>query len=204
MNTIHLMTRRLGAVFLAATVLFLQACTMGGQMLKEADSSGIAENEIIVVGTIELSPSLGKEEQKLSPSGVIDLAGYGEMNRNRAMLQFNTKPEPSDYKLLMNPELGKTFFFKIPRDAKYLVDGRIIVELGRRGPVSEILLPTGLKIDVRPGDKAVYIGNLKYKRDDFNSVTGVQLKDAYKSAERAFRKKFGGKYKLRKSLLKVM
>ncbi len=205
MNSFQHATTGHRAAFVVMAVLLLQACTMGGQMLKEADSSSIiADNEIIVVGTIELIPALGKEEQELSPSGVIDLAGYGGMNRNRAMIQFNNQPEASDYKFLINPKLDEMFFFKIPADLKYVVDGRVIVELGRRGAVSEILLPTGLKIDARPGDKAVYIGNLKFTRDDFNSITGVKLTDEYKSAVRQFRTRFGGKYKLRKAIVKPM
>lgn len=205
MIALHRTLRTSLAVLLAGAALVLQGCSVGGQLLKEADGTApLAQNEVIVVGTIDLTPSLGKDEQQLSPSGVIDLGGYADMNRNRAMIQFNSTPEVSNYKFLVNPELGKRFFFKVPVDMKYVVDGRIVVELGRRGPVSEVLLPTGLKIETRPGDKAVYIGHLKYTRDDFNSITGVKLTDDYRSASREFKKKFGGKYKLRKALVKPL
>jgi len=175
---------------------------MGGQLLKEADSlKTVTKDEVILVGTIELSPRLNKDEQHLDPSGVVDLFGYGDMNKNRAMIQFNETPEVSDYKIMMNPELGKTFFFKVPRNMKYMVEGSILMEFSRYGNTGKIWLPIWFKVNIKPGDKAVYIGKLKYKRDDFNSVTNIELIDDYKNASKQFRKKFGTKYKLRKSLV---
>lgn len=190
-------------VFLAATVLLLQACSIGGQLLKEADSfKSVSKDEIVIVGTIELTPKLQKDEQQLDPSGIIDIAGYGDMNKNRAMIQFNNQPQASDYKLIINPELGKTFFFKVSRDMKYLVEGSVLLEFSRYGNSGKIWLPTWFKVDIKAGDKAIYIGKLKYTRDDFNSVTNIELIDDYKNAAKQFRKKFGKKHKLRKSLVK--
>lgn len=189
--------------FLAVLVLLLQACTMGGQMLKEANSvSDVSKDEIIIVGTLDLTPKLGEDEQYLKPSGVIMLGDIDSYYKNRALIQFNNKPEESDYKNMINPELGKTFFFKVPRDMKYLVEGSVVMELSTHGVSGKIVLPTWFKVDLKPSDKAVYIGKIKYKRDDFNSIVDMKLIDDYASAEKQFRKKFGGKYKLRKALIK--
>lgn len=182
--------------------MFLQACSMGGQFLKETDSLvNVNNDEIIVVGTIELTPKLTNDEQLLNPPGVLDLYGYGEMNRDRAMIQFNSQPEASDYKYLINPELGKTFFFTIPREMKYMVEGNVVMELSTRGVSGEIQLPTWFRLDIKPGDRAVYIGKIKYKRDDFNSITAIELVDDYKNAAKQFKKKFGNKYILKKALI---
>jgi len=182
--------------------LMLQACSVGGELLKEADSfRGMAQDEVIIVGSIELRPKLSKDEQKLSPDGVWDVLGYGDMNKNRCMIQFNSSPVADDYKLLINPELNKTFFFRVPRDKKYIVEGSILTEFSRYGNTGRIWLPMHFKVDIKPNDKAVYIGKIIYTRDDFNSITDIKLKDDYKKANRLFRKKFGKKYKLRKSLI---
>lgn len=188
------------AAFLATIALLMQGCA--GQMLKQADASSVvADNEIIVVGSIDLTPGLGKEEQDLAPPGTFDLFGYGDMHRDRAIIRLNDKPEASDYsRFVINPVLGELFFFKMPAHLKYIVDGNIIVELG----VSEILLPTGLKIDARPGEKAVYVGNLTYIRDDFNSIVDVRFTDDYDQARKEFRKRFGDKYTLTKALMKPL
>ncbi len=60
-----------------------------------------------------------------------------------------------------------------------------------------------LKLILNPQIKR-YIEDIKYKRDDFNSITGVELKDNYRKAQKHFRKKFGKKYKLKKSLIVKM
>jgi len=185
------------------SLLLLQACTMGGQVLKEANSfKAVGKDEVVVVGTVEITPKLAKDEQSLDPSGVIFIGNIDDVYRNRAMIQFNNQAEESDYKTVITPELGKTFFFKIPRDMKYIVDGSVVMELSPHGASGKIVLPTWLKIDIKPGDKAVYIGKITYRRDDFNSVTAVKLTDDYSAANRAFKKRFGSKYKLRKSLVR--
>ncbi|MCW8901783.1 MAG: hypothetical protein OQK75_10005 [Gammaproteobacteria bacterium] len=182
----------------------LQGCSVGGKFLTEVSSfSAVKNDEVVIVGTIELKPKLDKDEQELDPKGVWDVMGYGAKNKNRGMITFNSKPESSGYKYVINPELGKVFFFKVPRDLNYIVDGEILTVFSRFGS-EKILLPTGFKINIKTSDKAVYIGKITYIRDDFNSVTRVEFKDDYNKALKEFRKKFGEKYKLRKSLVKAI
>ena len=120
--------------FLILASLTLQSCSVGGQLLKQADSfKTLTKDEIIVVGTIELSPGLAKDEQKLNPDGVLDLFGYGDMNKNRCMIQFNSEPVVDSYKSMINPELGKVYFFKLPRNMKYMVEGSVLTEFSRHG-----------------------------------------------------------------------
>ena len=187
-------------VFLILAIL-VQGCSVGGKFLPEVGSlNTVKKDEVVVVGTITLSPKLEKDEQELDQKGVWDVMGYGEKNKNRSMITFNSKPVSSGYKYVINPELGKVFFFKVPRDLKYIVDGEILTTFSRYGS-EKIILPTGFKINIKSSDKAVYIGDIRYKRDDFNSITRIELKDNYRKARRVFRKKFGKKYKLRKSLV---
>ncbi|MDH5601143.1 MAG: hypothetical protein OEY78_07550 [Gammaproteobacteria bacterium] len=188
-------------VFLVLAVL-VQGCSVGGKFLPELGSlSAVKKDEVIVVGRISLSPKLEKDEQELDPKGVWDVMGYGSKNKNRSMITFNSKPVADGYKYVINPELGKVFFFSVPRNLKYIVDGEILITFSRYSS-DKVILPTGFKLNIKPSDKAVYIGDLHYKRDDFNSITQVQLKDNYKKARSLFRKKFGKKYKLRKALIK--
>lgn len=184
--------------------LLLQGCSIGGKFLAEVGSlSAIKKDEVVIVGTIDLKPKLDKDEQELDPKGVWDVMGYGGKNKNRSMITFNSKPVSSGYKYVINPELGKVFFFSVPRDLKYIVDGEILTVFSRFGS-EKIILPTGFKINIKAKDKAVYIGKIRYIRDDFNSITRVEFKDDYKNALKQFRKKFGKKYKLRKSLIVKM
>lgn len=189
-------------ISLVLSVIGLQACTMGGQMLKEADSAnGVSKDDIILVGTIDLKPALREGEQVMeSPKGVWDLFGVIASQKDRAMLEVSSKPEEGGYKYVINPKLGERFFFKVPRDKIYVVDGSIFMQMTRGGS-EKIRLPTGFKFDVKAGDKAIYIGKITYERDDFNSITKIKLDDNYKSAAREFHKKFGRNYKINKSLI---
>lgn len=203
MHLLNYFNKSLALSLLTVTALMLQNCSMGGQLLKEAESfDSTKKNEVIIVGTIEINPKLTEDEQKLDPSGVIDLFGYAEMNKNRCMIQFNSSPEAGNYKSMINPELGKFFAFKVPDSMHYMVEGSVLTEFTRHGNTGKILLPTWFKIDIKPKDKAIYIGKIKYTRDDFNSVINIELEDDYKNAKKYFIKKFGNKYKLRKSLIK--
>ena len=186
-------------------LVLLQGCSIGGKFLQEAKSfKSVNKDEVIIVGRISITPKLGKDEQDLDAPGVIDVMGYAEKNKNRSMIQFNSRPVATGYKYVINPKLGKVFFFKVPRNMKYIVDGSILAEFSRYGNTGEILLPTGFKVNIKPSDKAVYIGDIKYTRDDFNSITKVRLKNNYRKALKQFRKKFGKKVKLRKSLVTII
>lgn len=202
MKTYKYLNLFLSPSLLILTSLILQGCGIGGQLLKEADSfHGMAKDEVIIVGSIGLSPKLSTDEQDLNSSGTIDILGYGKMHENRCMIQFNSRPVADDYKSLINPELNKTFFFRVPRDMNYMVDSYILTDFSQYG-TAKMILPMWFKIDTKATDKAVYIGDITYIRDDFNAITDIKLKDDYKNVERKFRKIFGKKYKLKKSLIK--
>ena len=172
------------------------------QLMKEAKSfRGVSKNEVIVVGRIDISPRLKKDEQDFYVPGIV-LFDFEKPFRNKVMLQFNAQPVASANELVINPRLGKLFYFKVPRNNKYIVNGYIVTGFLGLGKTAKIKLPTGFKVNFKKGDKAVYIGHLKYKRDDFDSIVSVKLKDNYNKAKKYFRKIFGKKYKLRKSLMR--
>jgi hypothetical protein len=58
-----------------------------------------------------------------------------------------------------------------------------------------------LRATLRPGDKAVYIGTIRYHRDEFFTISRIQIVDDYGHANAEFKKKFGSKHSLRKALL---
>jgi hypothetical protein len=72
-----------------------------------------------------------------------------------------------------------------------------------RGGTEKALLPSGYRIDLRPGDRAVYIGTIKYHRDEFFSTDKIEVIDEYKNELAAFRSRFGNTIKLRKAIAVV-
>ena len=71
---------------------------------------------------------------------------------------------------------------------------------GRRASVDvdRLILPGGLKYEVQPSDRAIYIGTLRYHRDDYNAITKVDLLDEFDKAKKAFVKQHGATVKLRR------
>jgi hypothetical protein len=67
--------------------------------------------------------------------------------------------------------------------------------------MNKAYFPGGLKISLKPGDKAVYVGTVQYHRNEFFVVTKVAIVDDYDRANAEFKKKFGTKFPLRKALL---
>ena len=55
-------------------------------------------------------------------------------------------------------------------------------------------------VDIQPNDQAVYIGTLRYHRDEFFTTKKVEVLDRFAQANTAFTEKFGRDVTLRKSL----
>ena len=57
---------------------------------------------------------------------------------------------------------------------------------------SELVFPAPIELDLRPEDKAIYIGTLRMHRDEFHEVTKAELRDDYAVAMKEYRKRFAG------------
>lgn len=187
-------------VTLLLLTTLLHGCS-GITLLKEADTfSEIKKDEVLIVGAIELIPKLKSEEQYIYLEGSIDLFDYASIFKDKCIIQVNSSPKVDAERTILNPTLEKTFFFKIPRNSPYLVAGNIQTEFGAITLDSGVLLPMGLKLNIKRNDKAIYIGHFRYTRDDFNSIIKSELLDNYSKALKDFNRKYGRNIKLRKSL----
>ena len=207
-------------LMLAVIALLLNGCMIGGKFLEEAkDIQSLKNDEVILVGEIQLRPKIRKDEQQINFNSV-DVLDIKSKYMNRAILTVDAIPNPKEgaYQIMLNPELEQTFFIKVPKDKKYLVKGQIMLQFVNRvtGMVysggqwmrtmetdkSEIILPGNYQLDIRPNDKAVYIGTLRYNRDAFNSITSVKVYNNYKQAAKEFAQRFGTGKVLRQAFVK--
>ena len=202
----RIIARRL-ALF-AGTLLFLTAC--GPTLEKPVTSiSEIGADSELVVGRLDLVPPLRPNEQQIR-AGTIDPFGVGDTMRDRGWLWFGRSAETPTEKgdVVLNPTLGQLYFFRLPRGEPYMLGGFIRVQfnLNMTGPRSvavdeaRIEIPGGLRYDIRPGDKAIYVGTLRVHRDEFNEVTKADIVDEYASAAGEFKKRFSDGTPLRKAI----
>jgi hypothetical protein len=75
----------------------------------------------------------------------------------------------------------------------------MVLEVG--SGMSGARFPGKLRVALKPGDRAVYIGTLRYYRDEFFEITRVAVVDEYGAANAEFANKFGSGVPLRKALM---
>lgn len=191
----------------AAAVLVLAGCVTVSEDVKSARDVGA--DSVMLVGKIEIVPPIKPEEQQYR-------AGWDAFNTKRhfigrAMLFTSDTPQYRDHtSYALNPLLEETFFVKLPKDHRYVVKGSVTMSLVSRATSartvsmdqSELVFPAPIELDLRPGDKAIYIGTLRMHRDEFHEVTKAELRDDYAVAMKEYRKRFAGEPLPRKALLK--
>ena len=190
----------------AAAALLAAGCvSVSEDVEKPAD---VGADAVILVGKIEIRPAIRAEEQKYQP-------GWDPFNTKRhfigrAILFTSDKPEYRERTdTALNPPLEETFFVKLPKAHRYVVKGSVTMAFKSRSASArsgydqtELIFPAPIEIDVRPGDKAIYVGTLRLHRDEFHEVTKAELLDQYTSASADFRKRFPDEPLPRKALIK--
>ena len=189
------MTRAPGTCAALACAL-VAACV--GPALSPVESLGeVGSDQAVIVGRVELLPPLAKGEQDFK-----NMVGT-DMLRNKVLLitaekwrRLSEAPERADYEDRIEAPLEQTFFVRGKNRPFYILIGELWWSAGDKA-----YFPAGFRIDVRSTDKAVYIGTLRYRRDEFFQFTKREVVDDYERANAEFRKKFGSKYALRKALV---
>lgn len=193
---------------LLLSALVLNACgTISSGRPQLQNASELQSNEVAIVGRIELVPPLSAEEQELQ-------TGTSERFRGKAVAVFSDKLMDLDDLPMgigndaVMAKLGKDFFARMQKRNEYIYSGSFILArsavtssgyMGQNATIhmDQINLPGGLKYAVKPGDRAIYVGTLRYYRDDFNSITKVKYIDDYKRVSKTFAARFGKGIKLR-------
>lgn len=193
---------------LLVSILVLNGC--GTLHKTPASLSEVTSDTVLLVGRIEILPKVDVKDKDLK-LGTFDPFNVKEEYRNRAILYLSdkvTEPEPTTE--AFNPKLDETYFFRIPKDKRFLVYGSVftyykVAMVNRRqmtANTNEIVLPVPVEFDIRPTDKAVYVGTWRFQRDEFNEITKAEMIDQYPAALAEFRKQFGPTAELRKALAK--
>jgi hypothetical protein len=193
--------KKLISVF-ALVTLVLYSYGAVGKPLKSIKSLG--KDELVLVGRIELIPPLEDFEQNLKTIG-------SKRYKNVAMFVIGDQvidiesPRLRDGKYADGVALGEDFYLRRKRREALIYSGSLIltqsalVGHGRRAGVNmeRIILPGGLTYDIRGSDKAVYIGTIRYHRDDYNAITKIDVINEFKKANQAFIERFGDVVELR-------
>ena len=160
--------------------LALQACTLP-RSLPAATDLKPGESEVVVIGKIELVPPLNpKFEQKTHWNVIGDkrilshvlVATAGEYKPVKT-----SKLDVADFQSTLEVEWGVPFMVKAPRQRTFFNGALAHLDVMKQ---EKLWFPGGYYFDVPKGAAAVYIGTLRYFRDDFNSITRVEVIDERK------------------------
>jgi hypothetical protein len=165
----------------------------------------VGGDAVVLVGRIRIVPPIRPDEQRYRMG--VDVFNTRRHFVGRAILYMSDRPGYQERTpVVLNPALEELFFLELPRAQRFVAKGSVMMELvsrGRSGPEQVELLFPPLALDVREGDRALYIGTLRLHRDEFHEVTKVEVLDEYREAALEFREKFGGGLPPRKALLRT-
>jgi hypothetical protein len=182
--------------FVLLTALVLTGCVPSA-LAPVSSADGVGSGETIIVGRVELVPPLQKSEQRLTAIGTgsyqnLMLLLTGERDR-----PLPADPKIADYADRIEAPLGSHFFVRTRSTPFYIHGGIVLLD----SATSRARFPGGLRVALKEGDRAVYIGTLRYHRNEFFDITDMQVVDEYAAANAEYRKKFGNGVPLSKALM---
>ncbi|AAZ97022.1 hypothetical protein Tbd_1069 [Thiobacillus denitrificans ATCC 25259] len=187
---------------LVVLCLALQACALPRPLPPATDLKTEA-SEVIVIGKIELVPPINGEFEQRRYWNV-----FGEERMlNHVLMATGAKNRPvdasafagSDFRDSLEAEWGVPFIVKAPRQRTFLNGAVTYLDVREQ---DRLWFPGGYYFDVPEGARAVYIGTLRYHRNDFNRITKVEVVDERRDIAAALKTAGGAPLQVRPSLLK--
>jgi hypothetical protein len=170
-----------------AACLVLQACALPRSLPAATDLKPGA-SEVVVIGKIELVPPLDPRLEQKTHWNVV-----GE----KRMLSRVLVATGGDHKMLKGPTLdaadfqsslevewGVPFMVRAPRQRTFVHGAVAHLDVLEQ---EKLWFPGGFYFDVPKDAAAVYIGTLRYYRNDFNAITRVEIVDERKDIASALK-----------------
>lgn len=178
-----------------ALCLLLSACQYGVRTVNSA--ADLMPGDLILVGKVILEPPLAEGEQEL---GMMENAQANLINIFTSTEDVMIDPSNiryRDIRTVVKAPVGGEFFAVAPHREANITGAMIYLNVN-----DSIYFPGGWRYTANEEDKAIYIGTIKYQRNEFYEIVGVKLIDEYAQAGKEFSEKFGPSIKLRKALLR--
>lgn len=195
---------------LAAAAVFcavLAACIPETDTI--ADNVSRSSDKVILVGSFEITPSIPQAlntSQRVARPLENALFGSAEdVLGNRLVTGFLPYGTRVNKTIYSTPWKGTThsvplddlFFIEVDRTAIQLQPGQYFLS---DSGIDRIILPGGLVTATHPTAQVVYVGTVRYRRDDFFAITDMQVSDRYAQAAAAIRSRYGSGTTIAKSL----
>lgn len=180
-------------ILLLTLMALLVGCQYGLPMVDSPHD--VYPGEVVLVGKVVLDPPLQEGEQNVSWGSQENLINLFTSDREVMIDPNNVRY--GHYQKAIKAPLGASFFTIAPFDKGQISGATIFLE-----DMEQIYFPGGLQFSVTDEDQAVYLGTIRYRRNDFYEITAIDVLDEYTQARKEFAEKFGDGMTLRKGLLK--
>jgi hypothetical protein len=182
-------------VAVVGIAFLLGGCVPALEEVKSAKD--LQPNEVLLVGKVELVPRLQKfEQQNLKGIGTGKFKGhFGLIFAAQKPTYKKGSESGTTYKQMDNYALvepGKTFYVRYPKGKPVYYLGGLIYLSSDGGSLDSLKLPGGLSYVPGKSARAIYLGTIRYYRDDYNAITKVRLINQVNEAVRDLRKETGG------------
>jgi hypothetical protein len=160
--------------------LALQACALP-RSLPVAQDLRSGDAEVVVIGKVELVPPIDARHEQRTHWNVIGekrILGRVLMATGGEYKPVNTsRIDVADFQGSVEAEWGVPFMVKAPRQRTFVNGALAHLDLVEQ---ERLWFPGGYYFDVPRDAAAVYIGTLRYHRNEFNSITRVEVLDERK------------------------
>jgi hypothetical protein len=198
------------ALRLAAAAVFcaaLAACIPSTDTV--ADDVSRSSDKVILVGSFEITPSIPQmlnTNKRIARPLEEALFGSAEDALGSRLvtgfLPYGTRVSRTIYS---TPWAGTThsvplddlFFIEVDRTAIQLQPGQYFLS---DSGIDSITLPGGLVTAAHPTAQVVYVGTVRYRRDDFFAITDVRVLDRFGQAAAEIKSRYGADTTIAKGL----
>ncbi|WP_166263511.1 hypothetical protein [Marinobacter caseinilyticus] len=199
-------SRYAGLGIVLACSLLAMGCVPSSSIKPVENLTQVGTGSVIVVGKIELEPGLAPDEQVLG-SNFEEFRDLALVITDTELRTPNETMSLGDLTRRINAPMGQTFYVGHEAQPFYILKSWVVMNaeikvvspsatpVPGNAPLSGIF-----KVEMTPGDRAIYIGTIRYHRDPFFSTEKVEVIDDFAQATIDFKQKFGTQIALRKSL----
>lgn len=169
---------------LAVVVLAITGCALPSSLPTATDLDPPA-SRVVVIGRFELLPPIIPDLEQQTHWNVVG----DDRILNRVLMATGAEATPVDTGIKMNDwqatievQWGQPFMIEAERQRTWMRGAMTQLDLMNQ---DRLWFPGGVFFDVPQGAKAIYIGTLRYTRDDFNNITKVEVIDEYQQTLQA-------------------
>jgi len=191
------MKKRSNLFFAVFTFVLLTGCLSSKEFTGDAAALG---NDVVIVGSIELSPPLRDGEQDFPPTTIgLDLITNAVFFQLGPQVSGDQGINVTNTGRFSNAKFGKVFFLKEARHDRLFLSSSLMYKAILRTRTDYLYFPGYIEIEVPQGARFLYIGTIRYVRDVYDAVTKIEIVDDLDGAKKAMEKQFGGQFDLQRA-----